>query len=267
MSTPSVAATLRSIPHPRAWWLASRFGFDDPVTGRRYRRIYHYHIRKTAGTSLNTAFWSLAGLDLASMGRRARLLKGPYVFVRHDRTLIEQGHYFYANSHRPAHALTLPPDTFTVTILRDPTARLLSYYRYLLWAQHDPAAGQQEPFLRELQRDLAWLGSSLGDFLQRAPREHLQRQLFMFSAAFDPEEALERLLACSAVCITEQFSDGLARLAHRTSLPLQAQHARRTSTKLALQPEDVALVSEALGPEIEWFDRARRALSPAHVPA
>ena len=44
-------------------------------------RVYHIHLRKTAGTSINAAFWSLAGIDLKSAGREPVLVKNKRVFV------------------------------------------------------------------------------------------------------------------------------------------------------------------------------------------
>ena len=49
-----------------------------------YERIYHVHIRKSAGTSINSAFWALSGLNLKRVKRKALLIKGKYIYVRNN---------------------------------------------------------------------------------------------------------------------------------------------------------------------------------------
>ncbi len=194
-----------------------------------YKRVYHYHVRKTAGTSLNSAFWALAGLDLRTMSDRQVAEGNGLKVVRGNPRLIEEGDYFFANSHQPAHTLRLPPSTFTVTILRDPASRAISYYSYLLWARSGEANRDREPFLDEVLAESAFLGRgprrflarlsprrrepAFRDFLDRVPPSHLLTQLHMFSERLDPAEAAERALACSAVCFTETFPEDLRALA------------------------------------------------------
>jgi hypothetical protein len=225
-----------------------------------YRRIYHYHIRKTAGTSLNAAFWGLVDLDLREIGTKQRVCRNGLVFVRHSRALIQRGDYFYANSHLPAHALKIPEDTFTIVILRDPLNRLLSHYRYLLWSRDDPHAQKEEPFLKSLEKEAAWLGNSFGDFLDRIPREHLLRQTFMFSKSYDLDEAAERIGSCSAVCFTEDFATDLGSLAEKLNLQLQEKHGRRFSYKVSPSPAEMDRAREMLDPEFILVERVRQKL-------
>ena len=69
---------IREVPYI---WLASRYriGPED------YRRIYFYHVRKAAGTSLNHAMLSLGGEDGQDVYRRMhesyRLISGDKIFV------------------------------------------------------------------------------------------------------------------------------------------------------------------------------------------
>ena len=96
-----------------------------------FERIYHHHVRKTAGTSLDSSFWALGGPDLELLSKQevhaaTEPGEGGRRFVRHDPKLIARGDYFYASSHEPAHHLEIPPNTFTITILRDPAARVIS---------------------------------------------------------------------------------------------------------------------------------------------
>lgn len=242
---------------------ARRHGSKYTIAGR-YRRIYHYHVRKSAGTSLNSAFWGLAGLDLNAIGHHIRVCKNGYVFVRHNRTLIERGDYFYANGHHPAYTLELPRDTFTITILRDPLKRVLSYYRYLRWARDVPAAAKQEPALKGswkgLRRELGWLGRSFGEFLTRTPREHLMAQLNMFSPSYNIAEAVERIGQCSAVSFTEQFGDGLQLLGQQLQLPLTERHERRFAFEYTPSANELDQAREILEPEDQLIAEVKRAV-------
>ncbi len=229
----------------------------------KYRRIYHFHIRKTAGSSLNTAFWRVVGLDFRELEAHKRVRRDGLDFVRHHYPLIQNGAFFYASSHAAAHKLHPPVEgTFTITVMRDPLARLVSHYRNLLWVRDDMRGrGEERHFLRYLeQKELIWLGRSFGDFLERAPREHLLRQLYMFSADYDVKEAAERILACSAVCFTETFNQDLEALAVSLDLPLQVTHERRSVMKADISPVELAQARELLAPEFALLERVQRGL-------
>jgi hypothetical protein len=241
-----------------------------------YERVYHFHVRKTAGTSLNSAFWALAGLDLRAMADRQVAEGNGLRMVRGNTRLIEEGDYFFANSHQPAHALRLPPGTFTVTILRDPAARAISYYGYLLWARSGEASRDAEPFLDEVRAEGAFLdrgrGGLLGrlsprrreasfrDFLAGVPASHLLTQLQMFSARLDPGEAAENALACSAVCFTETFPADLRALAHELQLDLEERRERSFGEKAVLTEAELGLLHERLAPEYTMIERVREGL-------
>jgi hypothetical protein len=225
-----------------------------------YRRIYHYHIRKTAGSSLNAAFWGLVGLNYRRLEIYKRLRRDGLSFVRHHRRAINKGDFFYASSHVAAHALSPPEGTFTITVLRDPVDRLLSHYRQILSARDDPNVRiAEEPFMSYLQnKEMVWVGESFGDFLERAPREHVLRQLYMFSADYDVYEAAERILACSAICFTETFADDLQVLSQRLDLPLPVYHERRSQLKITPSSAELARAREVLAPEFALLEQVRR---------
>jgi hypothetical protein len=225
-----------------------------------YERIYHYHIRKTAGTSLNSAFWALGGVDLQLMAGHSEVTKNGLKFVRFDRKLIAAGDYFFANSHQPAYQLEIPPNTFTVTILRDPAARVVSYYRYLLWAKANPTASSMEPSIEWVRSEATILTGGFSDFLTRIPTRRLLTQVFMFSKRMDPVEAADKALACTAVCFTETFSEDLKKIAMTLQLDLEEKQERRFGEEVSLTEEELDVLRERLAPEYAMIERIREGL-------
>ena len=226
-----------------------------------YRRIYHYHVRKTAGTSLNSAFWGLAGLGLNEMAGTALREKDGYIFVHHNKHLIEKGDYFFADTHLPAHALKLPDKTFTLTVLRDPVDRVISYYGYLMWAKTDPEAERREPAYEQLREEMRWLGGSFADFVGNLPRDELLNQLYMFSPTFSVPEAVERIAACSFVGFTSSFASDVERLAQTLSLPLVVKSERRFGKKIVPPPAEVEKARSLLQPEYQLLAQLQARLS------
>lgn len=234
-----------------------------------YDRIYHFHVRKTAGTSLNSAFWALGGLDLQAVAGAQAIEGNGLKFVRGSQRLIEEGDYFFANSHQPAHELRLPPGTYTITILRDPTARVVSYFRYLLWARTHRDAREAEPFIDEVVAESSFLDRRLSlrrrettfrDFLDRVPAQRLMTQLHMFSERMDPSQAAENALACSATCFTETYSEDLRRVAAGLQLDLREMRERSFGEKVELREDERALLRERLAPEYAMIERVREGL-------
>ena len=208
----------------------------------------------------------------------------------HDPDLIAAGEYFYASSHAPAYRLRIPARTFTVTILRDPLSRAVSYYRYLLWARANPHAYDTEPFIESLRRESGFLDGRLrhfrrqlsrhrsehpvralglgrrkprgvtptfANFLTLAPVRHLFNQLHMFSPRLDPREAAANALSCSMVCFTETFSADLERLGSRLGLELHPKREKGFVEKIELSPRELELLRARLRPEYEMIDRVR----------
>ena len=249
--------------------------FYDRTTGRRYRRVYHFHVRKSAGTSLNTAFWKLCKDSEAQQLRGEGYLVGrceaaglprKLVMARHDVSVLQGGRYHMGYSHQPCWGLELPSDTFTLTIIRDPLRRLQSYYRYLMWVRHAYTHTPEvlrvaEPSWQELLLEANALGpvgeESLQNLVERAAAKHVVTQLWMFSEELDPAEAAERIVACSAVMRTENFVADLAELGERLGLPLGNYRERSydNSGIPAFTPADIAAARDALVPEYAMLDR------------
>jgi hypothetical protein len=229
-------------------------GYDLPAG---FKRIYFYHVRKTAGTSLNHAFFALCGQDggsvqaLIGRGSVGWVAVGDYVFVAHNNYLAETGDYFYGYAHTPAHQVRLQPQTFRFTCLRDPVRRVVSHYRNLVHFQ------QHVTGRRILRQEGAWLGQSIADFLDNIPAEHLQRQLYMFSKSFDVNEAVECLSELESVMFTEHFDRGLAELSQRLRLDLQLLRSKSTYDPVEVDQKSLGRLREMLDKEYLLLDRVR----------
>jgi len=219
------------------------------------RRVYCHHIRKTAGTSLFLSFLSLGGEDPMDVWRRIngarlpRTVSGRYAFASVHRKLLAEGDYFFARAHRPVVEQPLAPDTFTVTVLRDPVARVHSYFDYLVVGDTPDAPGR----VAERERRTAYDGFDA--FLDRVPAPHLLNQLHTFSTTFDVAEAVDRVAACSSVFFTEGYTDGLADLGARLAVPLTVHRARVTGSRSSLTDSQLERLRAMLEPEYELLRR------------
>jgi hypothetical protein len=246
----------RTLNRLRLNWYTSKYRMPGG-----YRRIYHYHIRKSAGTSLNSAFWSLAGLNLKEMGRRSQVVQNGLIFVRHNPKLIKGGQYFYANSHNPSHRIFLPPKTFTITILRDPLSRLLSYYKYLYYVANNPLAQETEPYYEEVLKQSKCLGSSFESFLNQIPKRDLLNQLHMFSSDYDIQEACDRIMQLSVICFTETFEQDLGSINQKLGLSLQQRRDRSFSQPIKITNQDLEHGRDVLKAEFDLIEKVKSKLN------
>jgi len=226
---------------------------------QKHSPIYHYHIRKTGGTSINFAFLSnTTACDVNDFYQQLvkkknnRLIANERVFVGWNKRLIEGGKYFYAFSHMPVHQLRLPKNTFTFTCLRDPARRVISHYKMLRYYQENNIA---HPCMRI---EGAWLGDSLDDFLKNIPKNHLMNQLYMFSKNYNVEEAEARIRACSYYFFTENMEQGIANLSARLNLELPLSHQKKYNISISISEPQMARLKEKLSPEYSLLEQLKK---------
>ncbi len=223
---------------------------------RQFPPVYHYHIRKTAGTSINFAFLSqYGGNDTAAFyeklaqKRNHRLIANEKVFVGWNKYLIEQGKYFYAFSHLPAHALQLPENTYTITCLRDPAERVISHYKMLMHYKREqiphPCMKIEGP----------WLGNSFDDFLQNIPKKHLLNQLFMFSKNFDVGEAAERIRSCSYYFLMEDFDRALLEIGGQLNIELPIFYQKKYNYEVSVSDRQMHRLKTMLEQEYDLITK------------
>lgn len=224
----------------------------ESLRERGYERVYFVHPRKTAGTSINHAFYGLTGNDPSYVHEEIRsnairtATFGALTFVAGNRHAIEDGAYFYGSSHIPLHEIAIPPATFTITSLRDPVERVVSHYAML---KHYVEHGVDKYFL---DNEAPWLGDSFEDFVQRLPPERLFNQLYMFSPTLDPVEAAAVASSMNSIILVSQFDDDFDDMRQALGLPtLPILHSRRRSYEPAIDPNTLASLRLRLQPEYD----------------
>ena len=191
-----------------------------------YQRIYMYHVRKTAGTSIAFAFMRLAGanpyLIENRLSRFAFAQANGYRYVAHDTDLVHQGKYFFGFGHAPAYVVD-PPEvgTFKFTILRDPVDRVVSLYRYLACPDADSSFS-----ITARTEERRWATEGFDRFLDKIPPYHLTNQLHMFSRSSSVNEAVDYLNNLDIVLRTETLNCGLLRLQEALNLRFTLRRER-----------------------------------------
>jgi hypothetical protein len=236
---------------------------EDKVSSKiiqnQQQPIYHVHIRKTAGTTINFAFLTNANhqnvekfYESIAKKSNCRIIKNDKVFVGWNVDLINKGDFSYAFSHTPFHQLNLQPNTFVFTCLRDPVKRVISHYNMLRYFQLNNI---NHPCM---ETEGKWLGNNFDEFIINLPKEHLLNQLFMFSKDFDTQEALERLKTLDSIIYTETLNDGLKHLELLIGWSLPISNQKKYGFKEALTSNQISKLKEKLNPEYELIEMIKK---------
>ncbi len=219
----------------------------------RSRKFYHYHIRKTGGTSMNIAF--LSGLQSEYSGfemlekleqNHGHLLHvDGQTFSGWNERVIDSGAFNYAFSHYTMQELSVPEDTITFTCLRHPARRIISHYKML--------RGYREKNIDDACRPIEdpWLGSSFQDFLTRIPKEHLLRQIYMFSSSFDINEAAQNIKQLDTIFTFATLPEQLIRFAKQHRIALTLRHTNKSISQFNFTAEDYEAACRATKPEFD----------------
>lgn len=181
-------------------------------------RIHFYHIYKCGGRSL--IFTMLAPYTDAPTTVWARI-------CAHGQMVLD-GMTFrgepYAKSsraftwtHAHAYCFTLPEETFTITIFRDPVQRIASLYRAVL-------VDLSHPTLSQLNYWYVYLGENILDFVLRLPSLHRYEQIAMFSKEINLEEAVENVQGVSYYYRLDNFNQATTQLCRILEIPARIQY-------------------------------------------
>jgi hypothetical protein len=225
------------------------------VTTPQPRRIYHFHCKKTGGTSVNHAFLSLGAEDAASLQSRLvanpahSAVSGDLIYAAWDLRTINTGNFFYAFSHQPVRRLHLPPDTFTFTCLRNPARRLVSYFDN--WQRVKKNAPDRIDVF--FPKSLRQCPDEFVSFLRALPPHETQHQLRMFSKSGSVEEATARIAMLDHVMFTEDFAGGLSQLSNKLDIPLAPLHKKRSEQGYEPTDADLDLAQSLVADEVRFF--------------
>jgi len=222
--------------------------------------IYHYHVRKSGGTSINHAFYASANEDLGKCYNQVmrrlwvkRIRENNKTYVANDKKIIGSGNYFYAHSHFTYDEIKLPDFVRKITCLRDPAKRILSHYKMLCeyktknWHDHPT-------FLKEGH----WIKNGFEGFLELIPREHLHNQIYMFSKIFNADQALSRLHKFDYICFTDTLNDDLIMLGKKIGVDLHARHDRVSQSDFVPNQMELEMLQEKMSPEIDFISKLRK---------
>jgi len=226
----------------------------DHQTKAEFERIYFYHIRKAGGQSIYHAILEkLCGVDSFTIENwltRANIMfcDGKPIIGWDDKQ-INRGDFYFAFSHHAMHELLpMPDDTFAFTCFRDPVPRVVSHYRMLKSFREMEIRGDV------LKAEAQWAKDNFSEFLDNLPQRHLMNQLWMFSAEYDPEEALENASKLSYFFFLDKFSVGLSKLSNLIGIELEEKHIMVSTSEFAMKPEEGERLQELLIPEYQFYE-------------
>lgn len=225
-----------------------------------FKRVYHHHLMKTGGTSLNKMFLNLSNsveyqnsslYDELMNQHDLRLVNNNWVYTSWNQLALSTGFWHYGWSHRPIYKTFLPSKTFIITSLRNPRERVYSRYKQLTkyCADGNHAHSHHNQF--------KWMGSNFEEYLQNIPQKEMCHQLFMFSKKLDVEEGINRLMSMNYIIDLNRFDEDIEEINGMLGLNLEPMHTRKTKSKGDLNLNKVFRpVKYKIKPEIEFHKKA-----------
>jgi hypothetical protein len=220
-------------------------------------KFYHFHIRKTGGTSLNESFFSLnsSQVDIVSENIRQsnskiiNLNEKKYVGANFEE--LCKNEYFYGFSHYPSHKFSPENDVFTMVILRDPIERIISHYKMIV----ENIESQKRRIWLETERK--WVSGGFFEFLTTIPKEKLLNQLYTFSENFNINEATENILNINHVIFNDNYEIGISNLCKKTGLNLDIYHSNKSNYTFDLDPNEKENLKELFMAEFQLINNLK----------
>lgn len=227
-----------------------------------YKRIYHSHIRKCAGTSFNKL---ILGKECdqnqesrdkiySSLCRNSLLILNDKIYLCHNNHLINQGNYYYAFSHSPYWSLKFDDDTFIFTNFRNPVKRVISHYQMI--KEYCDEGNNHSCMMTEGK----WLGKdkTFKEFLSNMPIQHSHAQLYHYSKNLDISEALVNIGRINFVGRVETLSEKgyqeLGKICPNLTIP--NEHLRKSKPQ-KISEDDYNFAKEILKKEFDLIQNIK----------
>ena len=229
----------------------------------QFNRIYHYHVPKSGGTTLNMTIYKSYGyiFDKNNLHNNfseqasnlvSRSIKiNNKVFLDHNKFLINRGHFYYAWSHYPYHEIFPHSDSFTVTTIRNPVNRVISLYKHSLNLTNDSTdKHQKELFLLKSDNIL--------DFVKKLPVYHRYGSLYFYSKKLDINEAFENLKTISEIVLDFDFDSVKSTFFERFNINLEFE--RENISEISYEPtkDEIIVLENLLEKEIELYLKIKK---------
>jgi hypothetical protein len=223
--------------------------------------IYHYHVRKTGGTTINFSFLSTVTNDPENIYEKITQTPGHYLeinkkgFTGWNTDVINSGKYFYGWSHTPYYNLNIPNNMITLTCFRDPIKRFISYYNMLMYYKKNNI---KHPCMLTEGK---WLGENILDFasnVEKFGKPHFKTQINMFSKSHNIDEALENINKIDYILMTETLNNDLKLLSSDLNLGLlKIGEEKRYGHKEKVTQKDIEILRNKFDIEYEMLKKVK----------
>lgn len=234
-----------------------------------------YHIPKTGGRSIVAAFGKLIFTDDHGKSFEDSNLSERDMWrsaIGHPSSSLGQTHIFGFNSgisgtrfltfghcpyHEPHNDAVHGENCCSFTAVRDPFARLFSYYKEFMVELRRFKTGKINTFsINELNPLLSEFHETLSfkDFVIALPDNRKLEQLYYFSKAFNVKEAIRNTEKLSAVVVCEKNKRGAETISNYIGLNLQIGHHGARSSEYSLSKEEIDYAKRELEPEYEFYE-------------
>lgn len=227
-----------------------------------FDRVYHYHVRKSGGTSVNDAFWKKCNHSIDTVGREPLLLGNKKSMVRLNKELIEKGNYFYGSAHFPYWQLSLKPKTYSFTVLRDPYKRILSLYKYYKWIEINSAEHglKFDPSFEHLKSQKHLFQANLVDFIEVLSPKYLYGNIYMFSENLNVDEALDNLKNVNRILFQHKLSQDFTKVSKDLDLGMKIEKKLRkfNNENFDVSDHDIEYAKKTLEKDYDFYNKAIR---------
>ncbi len=221
-----------------------------------YNSIYYFHILKAGGTSINFAFirfffnkkYKEAYAKISSSVLNRIVSPKKKVVIGWNRFSINHFNFSYAWSHQPYKNLNLKSSTFKFVIFRDPSERIISYYKEFLQNKKHPA------FKKFKNKNI----KGIIEFINLLPKSIICNQLYIFSKKFNLDEAKKNLNNLNLILFQKdlkknKYSDFKKFL---NISKLKFKHERKSKISLNLNKKEKEQIRKKVKLDKKFYDYA-----------